>query len=162
MPKILITLAWVLFLFWGTAIASKWPGNISLQSSRTGLHKLLGKSETAHDRSLLINQKPLEPCTTDLCPPIAIECDNQCVGRELRFRAYFTFSCPGRKPTYKWKVSAGKIVSGQGTDTITVDSRRAGKRSISVTVEIGNAIPDSCRDTATLTIGRRKTQSSRK
>lgn len=43
------------------------------------------------------------------------------------------------KPEFKWQVSAGTITSGQGTDTIIVDTAGLGGVEIIATVELSNA-----------------------
>jgi hypothetical protein len=50
-------------------------------------------------------------------------------------------------PTYSWTVSAGTITSGQGTDSITVDTANTGGQTITATVELGGLDP-SCGRTA--------------
>ncbi|HZT57057.1 MAG TPA: hypothetical protein VFA21_00380 [Pyrinomonadaceae bacterium] len=47
------------------------------------------------------------------------------------------------KVTYNWTVSAGTIVSGQGTSSITVDSTGIWDGTIEATIEV-NGLPDSC------------------
>ena len=48
--------------------------------------------------------------------------------------------------TYKWTISAGAIIEGQGTPTIKVDA--AGAAEITATVEIGG-VCDECERKAT-------------
>ena len=43
------------------------------------------------------------------------------------------------KPEFKWKVSAGEITQGQGSDEITVDTAGLGGQLVSVTVELVGA-----------------------
>jgi hypothetical protein len=49
--------------------------------------------------------------------------------------------------TYNWTVSAGTITSGQGTSSITVDTKGLGGQTITATVEIGGLDP-TCTKTA--------------
>lgn len=44
---------------------------------------------------------------------------------------------PKVKPIYHWSVSAGKIISGQGTSSISVERPASGYNSITATIEIG-------------------------
>jgi len=46
------------------------------------------------------------------------------------------------KPEFKWTVSAGTITSGQGTDSISVDTTGLGGQEIIATVELAGASPD--------------------
>lgn len=44
---------------------------------------------------------------------------------------------PTVEATYNWTVSAGMIESGQGTTTITIDTKDAGAENITATVDVG-------------------------
>lgn len=50
---------------------------------------------------------------------------------------------PKVKPVYKWTVSDGKIISGQGTPSITVERSKAGYKPVTATLEIGG-LPNEC------------------
>src|SRR5258706_16230745 len=54
-----------------------------------------------------------------LCPTISVDCPDSNDGPTVRFTARFS---PSAKTTIKWTVSTGKIISGQGTAVITVDT----------------------------------------
>jgi hypothetical protein len=99
-----------------------------------------------------------EPCVTHVCPVIAVACRGRCAGPEYTFLALIGGPCPDRKPAYKWTVSAGKIVEGQDTDTIRVNASDASAGPITVTVEIGNAIPNVCPRKSSYTTGCKKSQ----
>ena len=49
--------------------------------------------------------------------------------------------------TYNWSISAGTITSGQGTSSITVDTKGLDGMSVTATVEIGG-ISSSCSTTS--------------
>jgi hypothetical protein len=57
---------------------------------------------------------------------------------------------PGASVTYNWSVSTGKIMSGQGTPTITVDTAGLAGQSVTASVELGGLDP-SCQRTASCT-----------
>jgi hypothetical protein len=80
------------------------------------------------------------------CPVIAIRCSSvkSCCGSKYTLAVDIAGGYLDRKPTYTWSVSAGKIIKGQGTDSIEVDASCAGNKPITVTVEIGNIIPAGC------------------
>src|SRR6185503_8202733 len=63
----------------------------------------------------------------------------------------FNQGTPTVSETYNWTVSAGQITSGQGTSSITVDTKGAGGNSITATVEVGGVDP-SCNRTASCTV----------
>src|SRR5947199_81701 len=54
----------------------------------------------------------------------------------ITFTASISGGTAGVTPVYNWKVSAGKILSGQGTQTITVDTSGLAGQPISATVEV--------------------------
>lgn len=88
-------------------------------------------------------------CIPDLaCPNVAVTCPSEVEdGGSVTFKADFRQGTPVVSPTYNWTVSAGTITSGQGTDTITVDSKGTGGQTITATVELGGIDP-SCGRTA--------------
>jgi hypothetical protein len=106
------------------------------------------ESTTDDERVLFCRKSPtqtiVEPCATHVCPLILIECTDRCVGPNYTFTVRIGGPCPDREPSYHWSTSRGTITKGQGTDTITVDSTGTGKNILTVTVEIGNAIPSVC------------------
>ena len=54
------------------------------------------------------------------------------------------------KPEFKWSVSAGTIVKGQGTDEITVDTNGLVSTDVIATVELTGA-PPGCKNSASKT-----------
>lgn len=57
-----------------------------------------------------------------LCPTITIDCPSQIAAdaKTIKLTATVTGADPSVKPSYNWQVTQGTIVSGQGTQTITV------------------------------------------
>ena len=77
------------------------------------------------------------PPPPKLCPNITINCpDVQQAGTPITFTASVSGGTPGVTPVYNWKVSAGSILTGQGTPTITVDTAGLSGQPISATVEV--------------------------
>jgi hypothetical protein len=72
------------------------------------------------------------------CPPnVSIYCpDVQQAGTPITFTASVSGGTPGVTPRYNWVVSAGQIISGQGTATITVDTAGLAGQPITATVEV--------------------------
>lgn len=72
------------------------------------------------------------------CPTITIVCSEGlvCPYEPTTFTAEIIGGDPNLKSTFKWKLSAGTITSGQGTSTITVDTRGLAGQSITATVEM--------------------------
>jgi hypothetical protein len=85
--------------------------------------------------AVLVNRCPPPPPT---CPNVAIECpDRVVVGEPLTFRSTVTGGSPAVRPIYNWTVSAGRIIDGQGTDTIRVETTGLAGQSITATLSMG-------------------------
>jgi len=57
----------------------------------------------------------------------------------LQFKVRTTGTLHTTKPEFKWKVSAGTIIGGQGTDQISVDTVGLGGQEVTTTVELSGA-----------------------
>ena len=88
-------------------------------------------------------------CVPNLvCPTVNVTCPSDVSeGGSITFTANFTQGTPQVTPTYNWTVSAGTITSGQGTSSITVDTKGLGGQTVTATVEVGGVDP-SCGRTA--------------
>jgi hypothetical protein len=77
------------------------------------------------------------PPPRPVCPNVAIYCpDVVQTGAPITFTASASGGTPGITPVYNWRVSAGTILSGQGTPTITVDTAGLAGQPITATVEV--------------------------
>jgi hypothetical protein len=77
------------------------------------------------------------PPPRPFCPNVSIYCpDVQQAGSPITFTASVSGGTPGVTPLYNWVVSAGRIISGQGTTTITVDTAGLAGQPITATVEV--------------------------
>ena len=89
------------------------------------------------------------PITAD-CPVVDVSCpDALKPGEPVTFVANISGGDPNVTPTFKWKVSGGRITGGQDTSAITVDASEPGGRGVTATVEVGGYHPactmsDSC------------------
>lgn len=84
--------------------------------------------------SVLVNRCAPPPPT---CPNVAIECPNRVVVNEpLTLRSTVSGGSNVRQ-TYNWTVSNGRILDGQGTDTIHVDTTGLAGQSITTTLSMG-------------------------
>jgi hypothetical protein len=91
--------------------------------------------------------KPAPPCpTVSVSYPSDIN-----LSRPITFEATVTGGDPELKPTYTWSISAGKIISGQGTSKLTVEGSSLAGESLTATVSVGGADP-SCLTTASATL----------
>jgi len=79
------------------------------------------------------------------CPTFEVQCpDSQKVGDTIVFKVpLLSGGVSSRKPTYKWKASAGKIIGGQGTATIMVDTRSVKVNEVKARVRVGG-FPRPC------------------
>ena len=86
--------------------------------------------------SVLVN-----PCAEvrPVCPTVAVVCPTDLAyGQTLTFSSRLTGGVPANtNAVYNWTVSAGTIVSGQGTDTIKVDGTSAAGQSITAMLSVG-------------------------
>ena len=77
------------------------------------------------------------PPPRPLCPNVVMSCpDVQQAGSPITFTASISGGTAGVSPVYNWRVSAGTILSGQGTQTITVDTAGLGGQPITATLEV--------------------------
>jgi hypothetical protein len=84
------------------------------------------------------------------CYPVGIdEYEFYVLKRELplKFSASFQLGKPDRPVTFRWTVSAGKIIAGQGTSSISVDVNEAAIKSVTATVEV-EGLPAECNEQA--------------
>ncbi len=73
------------------------------------------------------------------CPVINIKCieGEPCGGVSSKLTVEVMGAGPNVIPTYKWCVSAGMIISGQGTDTIEIESSGTDEEWITVVIIVG-------------------------
>ena len=81
------------------------------------------------------------------CPAVNVSCPDASPDSPLTFNAQVSGVDPSAKLTFNWKVSAGAILSGQGTSSITVDTTEASGLTVEATVEVGG-LPSRCSKTA--------------
>lgn len=85
------------------------------------------------------------------CPTVSVECPPSFdYDKPLRFTV--TVHGPARAAIrYDWEISAGKIVAGQGTPTITVDMSGMGGQGVTASVTI-QGLPNECGKQASCSI----------
>jgi hypothetical protein len=78
------------------------------------------------------------------CPTLAVSCaDTVPTGKSTTFKVAVSNFGRDAKFSYTWTVSAGIILSGQGTPAIIVDTTGLGGQTVTATVEV-KGLPDSC------------------
>jgi hypothetical protein len=83
-----------------------------------------------------------------VCPSVSVTCPESVKeGDSVTFTADLNGGTPGITPTYTWTISAGRITSGQGTPSITVDTAGLAGQTVRATLDIGGfgmPCPASC------------------
>ncbi len=76
-------------------------------------------------------------CAPPTCPNIMISCPEKVeLNQPLTFCVNTAGGSPNIKPVYEWEVSAGKIVSGEGTSCITVNTTGLAGQSVRATMQM--------------------------
>ena len=90
--------------------------------------------EVLSSTTVLVNRCAPRPT----CPTAVIVCpENIVADAPLKFSTTVTGGLAGVVPLYNWTVSAGRIVEGQGTSSITVDTAGLAGQTVKATVSIG-------------------------
>lgn len=96
--------------------------------------------------SIVVTECPPPPVEI-VCPTVTITCpDAASENAPATFTANVSGGTGGR-PTYNWTISAGRITSGQGTTSITVDTTGLAGQTIRATLDVsgyGTPCPASC------------------
>jgi hypothetical protein len=79
------------------------------------------------------------PCPPQVvCPNVSIYCpDTVTLGAPVTFSANLSGGTPNITPVYNWTVSAGTIISGQGTPSIQVDTTGLGGQAMTANLSVG-------------------------
>jgi hypothetical protein len=97
--------------------------------------------------SIVVTECPPPPVDI-VCPNVTVSCPER--GAEdapVTFTATLSGGSQNITPTYNWTISAGHIISGQGTPSIVVDTKGTGGQSIRANLELGGygmRCPASC------------------
>ena len=83
-----------------------------------------------------------------VCPNVSVSCpDATADGQPVTFTATMSGGSGETRPTYNWTVSAGHIISGQGTRSITVETAGLAGQTVRADLELGGygmRCPASC------------------
>lgn len=78
------------------------------------------------------------PAPQPFCPSVSIACPtNLGTDQPLNFSANVAGGTAGITPSYNWIVSAGTITSGQGTNSIIVDTKGLAGQTVKATLSMG-------------------------
>ena len=122
------------------------PGNYkaSVEVETTGTD---GVCQTFTSTNVLINPCPPAP---PVCPRVSIICpENVVLDQPLTFSSDLASATSGAAPVYNWTVSAGRIIEGQGTSTIKVDTTGLAGQTIRATLSMGG-YTEECSDTCSV------------
>ena len=87
------------------------------------------------------------------CPTVTVSCPSEAVSKQpLTFEATVSGGYTDSTVTYKWSLSAGKIISGQGTSKVKVDVSDLTGQSLTGTVTVGGFNPKCSLNVASCTI----------
>jgi len=83
-------------------------------------------------------------CPAPVCPNVLISCPDRVVPNQpLTFSATATGGSGNVTPVYRWTVSGGRIIEGQGTTSIKVDTTGLGGQTIRATFSV-DGYPKDC------------------
>lgn len=98
--------------------------------------------------SVIVLECPPPPPAAPVCPTVSVSCPE--AGKEnepVTFTANVSGGTPNITPGYNWTISAGRIISGQGTPSITVDTTGLAGQTVRASLDIGGfgtPCPASC------------------
>jgi hypothetical protein len=92
----------------------------------------------------------VNPCVVvkPVCPAVEIVCPTYVgIDQPLTFSSRLAGGVPANvNPVYNWTVSAGSIISGQGTDTIKVDTKGLAGQTVRASLSVGGYNLDCAAD----------------
>lgn len=83
-----------------------------------------------------VSAQTTEPCGIDVVGPATVS-----PGTPLVFKIKVTGKLPTATPEFKWYLSLGTIIKGEGTDEITVDTTGLAGLVLTATAELAGAAP---------------------
>lgn len=88
------------------------------------------------------------------CPWVNLDCPSQAVMDGERVTISASTSASGRLK-FRWQVTAGKIVAGQGTPKVTIDTTGVGSRVMTATVEMDDGSHHSTSTSCAISVSAR-------
>lgn len=110
------------------------PGTYTATVEVTDRHKHTASGST----TVTVVTCPGERYDPPPCPGVSVSCPSKIESKDsLIFAATVVGGYTEKTPTYKWSLSAGKIISGKATSKITVDVSGLSHDSVTGTVSVG-------------------------
>lgn len=98
--------------------------------------------------AVMLTACPPPPPEAPTCPTVSVTCpDSATENVPVTFSSTVTGGTGTIRPVYNWTVSAGRIISGQGTESISVDTAGLAGETIRATLDVGGygmPCPASC------------------
>ena len=95
----------------------------------------------------------LVKCAPPVCPSVLISCPDKITPNQpVTFSANVAGGSPNIAPVYNWTVSGGKIISGEGKSSITVDTSGLAGQSVRATLTMGGYNALNCTATCVVQI----------
>lgn len=92
--------------------------------------------EAFSSTAVLVKCQP--PLPAPVCPTVSISCPDRIgVDQPVTFTSAVTGSLGNIAPTYNWTVSAGRIIEGQGTPSIKVDTVGLAGQTVQASLSLG-------------------------
>lgn len=115
-------------------------GLLSAMVEVGGIRALKSECDSRAEKKIVITADCLLPC-----PAISVSCPTDLIvpWGFVTFSVNVAGGAPIPNLKYKWQVSAGKIISGQGTPEIKVDTSETDGNGITATVEV-EGVPPEC------------------
>jgi hypothetical protein len=127
-----------------------------LAGAQPGVYQAVVEVDDGRDRdcvafssaSIVITDCPPPPPPPPVCPNVSISCpDSITENAPVTFTATINGGSGSVRPSYNWNVSAGRIISGQGTPSITVETGGLAGQTIRASLDVGGygmPCPASC------------------
>jgi hypothetical protein len=98
--------------------------------------------------SVVVLECPPPPPPQPVCPTVSISCP-EAAGENapVTFTASVTGGTAGIAPSFNWTISGGRIISGQGTPSITVDTTGLAGQTLRANLDVngfGTPCPGNC------------------
>jgi len=98
--------------------------------------------------SVVVTECPPPPALPPTCPTVTVSCpDSATDSGSVTFSANVSGGSADVTASYNWTISAGRITSGQGTASITVDTTGLAGQTVRATLDVGGygmPCPASC------------------
>jgi hypothetical protein len=136
----------------GDGASTSWD----LAGARPGVYQAFVEVDDGRDLNcvafssvaIVVTDCPPPPPPAIICPNVTVSCpDAASENATTTFTATLSGGSPGITPTYNWTISAGRIISGQGTPSITVDTTGMAGQTLRANLDVGGfntPCPASC------------------